>query len=290
MNPAVLRRRLLASLKMSENGTRPPCRSKPARLPIASLAARRLRRSLVRRAEVLLEELAGALLALIGEDDRLRLGRGIRDPPARVEPVEHFPCVSLPGAVPAPLLEGRQVQQRQRHLVDLCPVDRHGRSSFWRRGTSRGSSTPLPDDLGTGAQAVEMNHISIRAIPPAAGRLLQDPERLEERDALRRRRLGRFEHLDDARDRHDWAPRQELEQPGRRERGPLRGQNALPIARDEPIEVARRRGGLLRDLRDSLEKEPAPRLPAPGVIASAAATPAETAAPAPTARAAADGA
>jgi hypothetical protein len=104
---------------------------------IAWLAARSLRRFLVAGAEVLLEELAGALLALIEED-----------------------------AVPP-----------------------------WRRDTSRGRSTRRRDELRTSAQAVEISHVPIRTIPFPAGCLLQDSERLEQLDALRRCRLGGLEHL-----------------------------------------------------------------------------------------------
>src|SRR3954471_528094 len=72
-----------------------------------------------------LEELFGALQALLGEHDRLGLVDRVADQAFLIEPVERVPIHPLPGA---PVVVKRQKEERQHRIVDLVRVERHPRT------------------------------------------------------------------------------------------------------------------------------------------------------------------
>ena len=72
--------------------------------------------------EMLCEQFARTLQALLGERNRLGFSHGIGDHPFLVQPIHRTPVVSLPGPV---AVVQRQKEQREHHFVDFIFVVFH---------------------------------------------------------------------------------------------------------------------------------------------------------------------
>jgi hypothetical protein len=165
--------------------------------------------------------------------DRLRARReqsahSISDDPHQPwHPAESCGRSSAPGIPDREARRGRRSIEREcardaaedvRRAPRRAREDGAGAALTLALSRSEALATFRPDELGPRTQPIQVRGVAVGAVALAPRRLLENPERLEQRDALRRGRLGRLEQLDE-----------------RRERRALRDEDPLAIAGDEPI-------------------------------------------------------